>query len=264
MPRDINQKYAHGDKRINSQFLNELGSMRQEWKRGQFSTKGPPKTGGFSPDVVTIRNDSGAGVDQFGILGLGDPIWTAADDLEAFKNDLIFKGLSPVVLPTVASATNVLGHAGRFAVCIEPIPKDGVGDALCGGIVQVQLEVDVDADYQFADPIAGDTNKLRAAFSGSARILHRPTGTGTKWGVIAIDGREQHAERWATFTGSGTWTKGASLTLKVLDPTLAATGQSITAYNDFLDVEYDNSKIAYLIGRGRKMVLLAVDPCAPE
>src|SRR5262245_45782652 len=140
MPGDLLRKYKDGDKKISYRLLNELIDMLAEWKKTRLATSGPAKNFVRSPWQVTLRNDSGAGVSQFSILGVGDPLWGPGDNLQSFKYETVFKGEKPKMLPTVASATNMLGHHGRFAICIDPIPKDGIGCGIIGGGCPVQLD----------------------------------------------------------------------------------------------------------------------------
>ena len=46
-------------------------------------------------DVVLVRNDSGADVGRFGILGIGGPIITPEDNLDEFKRMVAVSGVTP-------------------------------------------------------------------------------------------------------------------------------------------------------------------------
>ncbi len=110
-------------------------------------------------DIVWVRNDSGADVARFGVLGLGDPVILPADNLDQFKEEFSFSGVTPVY-PT---------HRGRFAVMLDPAPAGGYGRGAISGIVQVQIN-GVTVNGQRAE-IGGDTFQLYQQDKGSAFVL---------------------------------------------------------------------------------------------
>lgn len=128
--------------------------------------------GSRSATVIRIRNDSGAAVSRFGILGLNGPISTPTNNLTEFKRTIAFKGITP------ATGT----HEGKFAVLLEPLAKDKIGAAVVSGIAPVQ----VTGSGDFAEITNSDTTKLTAGSTGSARILWAESGSGQRWAVIRI------------------------------------------------------------------------------
>jgi len=61
---------------------------------------------------------------------------------------------------------------------------------MAGGVVQVQIDV-TDANHGYADVKASDNTKLASGASGSAVILWKESGTGTKWAIIRIGGGDK-------------------------------------------------------------------------
>jgi hypothetical protein len=85
-----------------------------------------------------------------------------------------FKGISP----TVAD------HLGRFAVLLEPVKQGDIGPACVAGVCIVHVDVQ-DEDHEYAD-IADGRYRLATSDSGTARILWKEGGTGTKWAVVRL------------------------------------------------------------------------------
>src|SRR5262245_10332354 len=90
---------------------------------------GTPGVAARSPTVVKVRTSSGADRAQFEVLGLAGPLVTPASRLASFREQVTFDGVLPAA-----------GHAGKFAVLLEPVPQGGIGRAVVAGVVQVQLK----------------------------------------------------------------------------------------------------------------------------
>jgi hypothetical protein len=146
----------------------------QQRTRGLDSGASP---GSRSTDIIRVRNDSGGDRQRFEILGIGDPIITPTDNVEAFKNQVAFVGETPAVPD----------HLGRFVILLEPIADGKIGQALVAGVCPVMLDVpDEDHPYRAAEVIDGDATALTVGLAGSATILWRESGTGTKWAVVRL------------------------------------------------------------------------------
>ena len=125
--------------------------------------------------VVYVKNNTESDVGWYGILGIDGPLFSDTDNLNEFQARVMFTASTP------AEDT----HEGMFVVCIEPIPAGQIGRAVVSGAVQVQVDVK-DADHTFADITDADLTKLTSATSGSARILWKAAGTGTKWAIVRL------------------------------------------------------------------------------
>jgi len=161
--------------------------------------------------VVVVRNDSGADVPRFGVLGLNDIMVPRASSEELFSNRLAFSGYTPT-----ANA-----HEGQFAVMLNATPAGSTGYGVIGGAVQCQVDIQ-DEDHQFAGIADGDNTQLRSYFHGSARILWKEDGTSTKWAVVQLQrAREVYQYFPVTFeqTGgaAGSFQTGASWLYTVRD-----------------------------------------------
>lgn len=124
---------------------------------------------------VYLLNSSGAARDRFNVLGLGDPIYSPTDNQNEFENRITFAGATP------ATAT----HLGKFAILLKSSPSAKITPAIIAGVCQVKINV-VHASHQYADVKNGDATQLESARIGSARILWKESGTGSKWAIVEL------------------------------------------------------------------------------
>lgn len=124
--------------------------------------------------IVRVKNETGGDLDRNSVVGLGDPIFTPDDDLDAFLREVAFRGVVPAS-----------GDEGRFAVLLEPAPADRVVRAYIAGVCPVMVNV-TSAAHEFAEVAAGVTGNLVSAESGSAQILWSEGGTGVQWALVLI------------------------------------------------------------------------------
>ena len=146
--------------------------------------------------IVPVKNASGADRDRFDVLGVDSPIFTPADSLDGFKNQVAFEGVTP----------SVSDHRGRFVVLLQPIASGEIGLACVSGVCPAQVEVSDDANdagCRYAD-VKASAAALDCLASGSAAILWREAGTGTKWAVVKL-GVEPNREGDGVWTGAEEW-----------------------------------------------------------
>ena len=96
---------------------------------------------------------------------------------DAFKK---VKGGEPLAIPAAAD------HIGNFVILLEPAAGE-IGRACISGVCPVRVDVN-DEDDQFADVKDGEATMLESAPTGSARIIWKESGTGTKWAVVRLGG----------------------------------------------------------------------------
>lgn len=169
-------------------------------------------------DIVLVKNSSGSTVSRFGVLGISGVIFTPSAALASFQNQVAFTG----VTPTTAD------HKGKFLICLEPIANGKVGRAWISGVCQVQIDV-VDAAHGFCDVKNSDRTQLTSGGSGSARILYKPSGTGTKWCAVRMGEGGDSLRLGKTTT---TWTKDTTATIALWE---AGTPPSETTSSATLD-----------------------------
>jgi len=126
--------------------------------------------------VVPAKNTTGSTVSRFHAMGIGDPLFTYADNAQTFKNQLGFEGKA------MSSS-----YLGKFCVAQETIANGKIGLCMVQGVTPAEITVG-DADDTHVDVDTAGGSKLVSDAGGGGLILHKPTGTGTKWAVIAIGG----------------------------------------------------------------------------
>lgn len=121
-----------------------------------------------------VRNNSGAAVDRFGILAVGDPIILPDDSLEQFVGTIAFEGDTPT------------GSDGsKWCVLLEPIPDDGIGLAVISGVIPVQVAAGSGAE-DYVQPATGDTDALAFSSSGSALVLWEEGSGDPRWALVRL------------------------------------------------------------------------------
>jgi hypothetical protein len=190
--------------------------------------------------VVFVQNDSGSDVDRFGVLGISNVFPTPTDNLDGFKAGPVLHGITP------AAGT----HEGIFVVLLEPAESGKIARAYAPGIV-VQISVG-NADHPYADVKDADSTQLESGWSGSARILWKQSGTGTKWAVVRIGAQMAHQARWIKFVvndGSGFSTTDSSVTVDGVEyfdgdepSTAVTTVYNVAASSNYIFEGDDNDK----------------------
>ena len=126
-------------------------------------------------EIVRVQNVSGSTIDRYGVAGIDSPLFSPSSYSDAFKAEPLLKVTTP------AAGT----HDGAFVVLLEPLADDAIGRAVLAGATQVQVDV-ADEGHAWADVADGDATQLASAPAGSAQILWKQSGTGTKWAIVRL------------------------------------------------------------------------------
>lgn len=124
-------------------------------------------------DIVLVKNASGSDVSRFHVLGISGVIFSPTDSLQSFQNQVAFTGETP----------DEEAHKGKFVVCLDAMKNGQVGRAWIAGTCAAKVYIEAESD-SYCDVKEGDRTELRSTDSGSARILYKPSGTGSKWCVV--------------------------------------------------------------------------------
>jgi hypothetical protein len=204
-------------------FLNRLMREAKPSGAGGIGLSRPPYT------VLRCRNDSGGSsgsvVPQFGILA----ITGLAIDIESpqFRSEPVLTGDTPNENTT------------EWCVAIEPIKGGDVGLVAVAGIVPAAVNI-VRASHKWVRP-GEDVDELITGPFGSARVLAKQSGTGTgKLALIELG----HADDRRVCRFAGTWAKGTTATVEVLDEDWEPFGPTveIDVVNLAADVETPNEE----------------------
>jgi hypothetical protein len=110
-------------------------------------------------DVILVRNETGNARQRFEVLGLGDVLIKPTENLADFIEHPAFSG----VVPT-------MDHYGRWALLLENLEADGIGQAMVGGITPLRVQM-LDEAHHFADAQVG-LNIAGSSAAGSAQLLY--------------------------------------------------------------------------------------------
>ncbi len=129
--------------------------------------------------IVTVKNTSGQDCSRFDVLGIDSPIFLPADNLDVFCNRAGFSCIKP----------QILDHARRFVVLLQPVAKDDLVQACLVGVVPVRLKV-VFEWHQFAHIAEDDPTCLVSDCVGYP-ILWKDSDAdenGNRWALVKIGG----------------------------------------------------------------------------
>jgi len=213
-------KVAPGDQlAIRAADWNVLLEVADAWRQNQVlrtaGSSGITKTAGV---VVPVKNGTGSTVDRFHAMGLGDPLFTYADNAQTFKNQLAFDG------ETMSSS-----YLGKFCVAQETIANGKIGLCMVQGVTPAEITVS-HADNNRVDVDTAGGSKLVSAFYGAAEILHKPAGTGTKWVLLRIGSWEAPPVK-ATASGDIAANGSGTVAIQIN----GSGSQSVTAYLNWLE-----------------------------
>ena len=162
--------------RISADNWNLLADMANAFGRSQGAFLASPSRGLLNPSVALIRNDSGSDLDRFEVLGITGVIINRNDNEEQFESNFAFTGDTP----------DIDDHSAGFAVVQEPISDGDIGLCVVNGLTPVRVDMNASTDL-WAEVKDNDRTELDSSSdSGSARIVYKESGTGTRWAVANL------------------------------------------------------------------------------
>jgi len=170
------EKVKPGDPlRIAATTFNTMIDAARAYRDRQHDTQAQTTEPLPGADVMLVKWMVGTGdCPRCGIIGPGDFVFSPSDNLEGFRNQPIIEGWAP-------NGSIV----GPFLIALEPIAYHRIGRAVVSGLAVCQIEV-TDTEHYYADVIGSDFTKLTSKDIGSAEIICRESGTGTKWAVVRL------------------------------------------------------------------------------
>lgn len=125
------------------------------------------------PTTLLIRNDTGADLPQFGIVGIGSPLVSPSDNMGAFLNRFAFAG----VVPSTTYKT-------KFAITLEPIATGSCGRCRISGLCHCYIYMASAATPDFAAPTT-NVNYLVKADCGVI-VLWRSAGLNIQRAIVLL------------------------------------------------------------------------------
>ncbi len=124
-------------------------------------------------DLVLIKNNTGADLEEFHVVKLGSIVITPENSEADFKYETpLFYG------------EEIDGDDNTFVITQEPIEKNKIGYAKITGVTAVKLTVNQETDNYAS--IDKDAKKLQSATDGSVKILWKQAETGEKWAIVLL------------------------------------------------------------------------------
>lgn len=192
-------------RRLPADTWNDMEAAARAFREGKLSQE--TDGGGFDypePGFIKVRNDTGTALPRFSIVAIGSP-WTTPSTGGAVLD--VFK-----TRRTCAATIPVEADRGKFAILVDGCAPSGVVDAIASGIVQCQIVVSAgEESHEWADVEPGSTSVLHASSSGSARILWKETGTGTKWAQVRLSNKQAASDLMIRNNSGGARAKGEAL-----------------------------------------------------
>ena len=154
-------------------------------------------------NTAIAYNKTGSDLDMFSVVVMkairNDP---ATDEgLFNFKRKYIYEVQVPLEIDGYTHDYNSMGNT--VGVLIEPCANESAAKVIISGPIQVQVDI-VDEAHEWADPYEFDSTQMRSGVTGSAYILSKEEGTGTKWCQVILNAHK-HAPSYNPFTALGTW-----------------------------------------------------------
>ena len=126
--------------------------------------------------IILVKNNTASNRDFLDVMAVDVPLILPTESLDEWSARVAFSCVDP-------GST----HAGRYVVLQEPIAAGELGRAMVIGVTPVNLDV-VDEAHRYAEVDTGATGSLITKASGSARILWKESGTGSRRAVVMLSG----------------------------------------------------------------------------
>ena len=141
-----------------------------------FLTGNSPGRNIYNPNMVMVRNDSGADRDQHDVLGIADSLVDPVTRLNQFKSQMRVSGVEPTC-----------EHWGKLCILRRPLKKDKIGPAVVAGLTPARIRLN-HPDDDYAEVCPGDPSVLESCTGGgSCKIKWVDSGEGIRSGIVAID-----------------------------------------------------------------------------
>lgn len=161
-----------GDKRIPAKDWNALASAHNG---GMIGDVNQDKSSQRNPVVVRVKNETGASLPRFAVVGLGDSLISITTNAGEWRDGIVIKA----EIPELGT------HNNKFAVLTQSLKDNEIGDAIVMGVTQVKLNINSSTDTHAAIS-DGETDYLETGTTG-VEIIWKETGTGEKWGIVLLD-----------------------------------------------------------------------------
>lgn len=165
--------------------------------------------------VFRVRNDTGADLASYAVVGLGGPIF---DPAAGGEPELLSQTSMKGVLPDAED------HAGgRWGVYTEATPNGSIGRCCLAGVVPLRVYVTAATD-KFCDVIAAETVGGETTYIGTGatgnQILWMAAGVTPEtitWAIVRLSAGAPPGCRWYLGTTTAAVTAGTNFTVSALE-----------------------------------------------
>lgn len=162
MTKPAGQRAVAGDSIrdvVTASAWNSMLDMLDAWRRsaGGFNVSPGESTNGDC--VIEVKNDTGADLDRWACVGLGNVTVAPSENEDEFIERHVVTATTPSSL-----------HATKFAILQEAIPEGEIGRAVVCGKTIATVDV-IDSGDSYATPDVG-SHRLRSAASGPVKIVY--------------------------------------------------------------------------------------------
>jgi hypothetical protein len=191
--------------RVSAGMMNAFIDTTKAFRRRNTLTGSEYGASGIDEAFIRVQNDTGATLERFQVVGIGSPAIAPTSDTEpaAFFSEW----------PMMASVPSA-AHRGSFAVMLDGAANGTLAIAKVAGDVLVKVDV-TDETHRFAEVITGDVAKLSSGATGSAQILWKESGTGTKWALVRLGNETAGSVEYGSVSTS--FTSGTQIELAPSD-----------------------------------------------
>jgi hypothetical protein len=150
----------------------------------------------WNSTLVNVQNKTGAALDQYAVVALGNPVIPHATNANEFLQNWAIEANAP----GAPSANETI------AILREPLGVNKFGLATVAGLTPVKLSVSGgETSYQWAEISTGVTaNLVMSNTGGIAKIVSKESGSGTKWAVVELVGAAKRLPTGWTWTATKT------------------------------------------------------------
>ncbi|MGD9854332.1 MAG: hypothetical protein AB7U20_05210 [Planctomycetaceae bacterium] len=198
------KKVQRGDPlRIPAETFNTFIDAAKDFRNRTQNLTRRGQSGVLQSGIILVKNGTASDLERFHVLGIERPIFTPAESLFSFQDQIAVIGVTP----------NEDDHLGRFLVLQEQLRSGMIGRACVSGVTPVRLNV-LDEAHEWADIEDGETDSLKTDTAGSAFILWKePAGSGgyggggygygygyyggLRWALVRI-GNLSDGDQWGT------------------------------------------------------------------
>ena len=160
--------------RLQAATWNAMLEAAKAHEQSKFDQRGVSESALRQPTLAKVRNQTGAPLQPFDVVGLAAPIITPAQRLSEFQRQTALEAGLP--------------QSGvKFGILTEALPAGGIGTAVVAGVIAARVSV-ANGTYDCAEPLDSTVSHLRSVPHGPAHILWIESSLEpVRWALLRFD-----------------------------------------------------------------------------